>query len=114
MGWLLRAGDVWTLDGELGGDVAEVRPCADGRRWFAKVNGAALEPSGRPGTLLTWETSDGARAHVGRVLRARHGGPSALRAFFREQHARIPDELVDVGQHAQHTSRRALELDDEE
>lgn len=63
----------WIVEPRTGawvrGSTARVQRAADGRRWCATIAGRPVEPAGRPGTLLTWETAEGARAHVERVLR---------------------------------------------
>lgn len=69
MSWTLDAGGRWCRHDSTGGHNAFVQRTADGARWFATVNGKPLHPAGRSTALLTWETADGARAHVERVLR---------------------------------------------
>lgn len=65
------------------GVIASVQLTPEGR-WFATVHGKPLHPSNRANALLTWETADGGRAHVERVLRIR-------RAFEPQQH--IPEPV---------------------
>lgn len=80
---------------DAGAQLARIAAGDDGRRWRAWVQGEPVTIAGTRtagARLCTWETADGARAGVLRELRRRSIGESALRAFFREQHARLAGE----------------------